>query len=109
MPDTLKQGAAADPSTEVGGGTTELYMAAGDFFRMLEEWEGEDLLREAVEQCKEDRPGHLAQLIGLALPPFEAADLSHEDKRLALDLATEFGRDRAQWFYHLAVLVTKLA
>lgn len=85
------------------------------FFEALGKWDGEKLqagiVRDLLANITTETRAALAveALMVNARPEGDKPELSQGDKLLALEVAQYVGEDGAQWLYHFAKLVTKLA
>lgn len=91
---------------------TTLAAACECFCQSVKEWDGEDHLKVALQNMSREMQGTETAQVVFSLLTARATGpdaLSLEDKKFAIDLASEMGPDWAQWFYHFAVLITRIA
>ena len=90
--------------------TTELYETCSSFAETLGDWDGDELQAEALAaMTKKLTPESRCTLVmQVMLAGANDENLSVEDKVFAARLADKLGPDWCQWFYHFAVLTTKL-
>lgn len=100
-----------DRSAINGVSTSELFQTCEEFRRVMSAWDGEELQTRclaslALNVSPETRAEIAFQFLTVNADP---DSLSFADKKFAVDMAELIGPDWAQWFYHFAVLVTKVA
>lgn len=92
--------------------TTKLYAAAQAFADEIEKWEGEEELDRILSSfaTKMLSPSLRAKLAFQTLANNTSCEeIVPETKKFGVDLGNEMGPDWAQWLYHFAVFVTKVA
>lgn len=99
-------------------GLTKLREAGKAFFQELAKWDGEELQSETIADLLAEHvtPKSRAQLamqvLMLEVHPSNCDDpvfINRDSKVFAVTLAETLGPESAQWLYHFAKLVTKLA
>lgn len=110
----VKMSSKAPDPTKEGLDSGRLYNAMEAFSKEIKAWEGDEFLCEVYEKFAKATPSQERALLALCLLAFDGQiksteELSANDKRMAVEVASQLRPAEAQWLYKFAVLVTKLA
>ena len=92
----------------------KVHAAGKAFFEALAEWDGEELQGSIITDliaahCTEESRLQLALHTLLDGHCNEFEEVTKAGKQFAVEMSEEMGPNNAQWLYHFAKLVTKLA